>query len=445
MPIQKTKKEKTLEKIEKEKVSNKKKKITKEDEMYKVLYESSKDALMILEPPDWKFTSGNPATIALFGAKDEKEFISKGPGELSPKKQPDGDLSSEKAKKEITKAMKNGSNFFEWTHKKVNGENFFATVLLSKFKLNGKDVLQATVRDISSEKFRLTSEIMKNISEGIYLVQVKGCNIIYNNEKCEKMFGYGHGEMFGKSVKSINASSNRTHEDIKQEVVNTLKKKGEWHSEVEYVKKNGEHFWGQVNASLFDYVDFGEVIVFVVTDMTENKKQAKILEELNEQQQIILDSSPVMIFYKDKENRFIKVNKALADANGTTKAEMEGKTCWELFPKEDADKYWEDDKEVIKSGKSKLGIIEPMQTPSGVAWINTDKVLFRDAAGKVIGIIGFTTDITKIKEAEKVINESEVQVKKKIEELELMNKLMIDRELKMVALKKEIEQLRKNQ
>ena len=297
--------------------------------------------------------------------------------------------------------------------------------------------------DISTENFKLSSEIIKNISEGIYLVQVKGCHIIYNNEKCEKMFGYKKGEMFGLNVEQINVSTEKTHEQIKTEIVNTLKKNGEWHSEVEYVKKDESHFWGQVNASMFDYVGYGEVIVFVVADITESKKQAEYVENLTKQQQVILDSSPTMIFYKDTENRFIKVNKALADANEKTKQDMEGKTCWDLYSKEIADKYWEDDKEVIKSGKSKLGIIETMETPSGIKWLKTDKVLFRNDKGEIIGIIGFTTDITESRQAEKIINESEEKVQKKIEELETMNKLMIDRELKMVALKKEIEQLRK--
>ena len=73
------------------------------------------------------------------------------PGDVSPLKQLDGQLSSVKAKKMIMKAMKEGKNFFEWTHKRYKGESFPATVLLTKFKLKGKDMLQATVRELSSK------------------------------------------------------------------------------------------------------------------------------------------------------------------------------------------------------------------------------------------------------------------------------------------------------
>jgi PAS domain S-box-containing protein len=122
------------------------------EEKYKSLYESSADAIMTLEPPSWKFTSGNPATIKMFKIKNEKEFISKAPWEYSPKYQPDKQLSSEKAKKMIMRAMEEGSNLFEWTHKRFNGENFPATVLLSRIKRDGKTYLQATVRDITEQK-----------------------------------------------------------------------------------------------------------------------------------------------------------------------------------------------------------------------------------------------------------------------------------------------------
>ena len=119
---------------------------------YKLLYETSNDAIMTLEPPTWKFTSGNPATVNMFGAETEEKFTSLGPWNLSPERQPDGQLSSEKAGKMIGKAMKDGSCFFEWTHKRYHGEEFAATVLLSRMESKGKKLLQATVRDISELK-----------------------------------------------------------------------------------------------------------------------------------------------------------------------------------------------------------------------------------------------------------------------------------------------------
>jgi CheY-like chemotaxis protein len=54
------------------------------EERHRALFNSSQDAIMTIEPPLWQFASGNPACIAMFGAKDEAEFTSHGPGDLSP-------------------------------------------------------------------------------------------------------------------------------------------------------------------------------------------------------------------------------------------------------------------------------------------------------------------------------------------------------------------------
>jgi PAS domain S-box-containing protein len=122
------------------------------EKKYRTLFESSHDAVMTLAPPSWKFTSGNPATVVMFGTGDEAHFLSLGPWALSPEQQPDGRASAEKAQAMIETAMRDGTHFFEWTHRRINGEAFPATVLLSRLKLAGMSFLQATVRDIGEQK-----------------------------------------------------------------------------------------------------------------------------------------------------------------------------------------------------------------------------------------------------------------------------------------------------
>ena len=136
--------------ITEQKKAEKKQKLN--EEMYRSLYETSRDAIMTLEPPDWSFTAGNPTTIKMFGCKNETDFTSKQPWILSPEYQPDGQISGLKAREMIERAIENGSNYFEWIHKRLNGEEFPATVLLSRVELKGKTVLQATVRDITGRK-----------------------------------------------------------------------------------------------------------------------------------------------------------------------------------------------------------------------------------------------------------------------------------------------------
>jgi PAS domain S-box-containing protein len=122
------------------------------EDKYRGLFESSRDAMMTLEPPSWRFTSGNPATVKMFRAQDEAEFAARRPWELSPERQPDGRASQEKAREMIETAMREGSHFFEWTHRRLDGEEFPATVLLSRMQSAGRAFLQATVRDITESK-----------------------------------------------------------------------------------------------------------------------------------------------------------------------------------------------------------------------------------------------------------------------------------------------------
>ena len=139
-----------------------------------------------------------------------------------------------------------------------------------------------------------------------------------------------------------------------------------------------------------------EICFVSMVDISEKKKRERLILELNKQLESILDASPVMIFYKDKENRFIRVNKALARANRMTKEEMEGKTLWEIYPHKVADHYWQDDKEVMAACAPKFNIIEKMPNVLGSMYVSTDKVPYTDSDGNIIGVLGFSQDITAL-------------------------------------------------
>ena len=140
------------------------------------------------------------------------------------------------------------------------------------------------------------------------------------------------------------------------------------------------------------------------------------LKTNQEELQIIMDSSPIMIFYKDLQNKFIRVNRVLAEATGVTKEAMEGKTAFEIYPNNSKD-YWEDDKEVIASGKPKIGIIEPIDTESGKRWLQTDKIPYRDKEGRIAGIVGFSIDITDRKQAEDALEEERRRLQQALDEV----------------------------
>ena len=156
-------------------------------------------------------------------------------------------------------------------------------------------------------------------------------------------------------------------------------------------------------------------------DITERKKAEDALSKKQEELQTIFDSSRGLIFYKDLENHFIRVNKAFAEIMGLPKEQLEGWSLFELYPNEEAEAFWRDDKQVIASGKAKVGIEEKMQSKQGQRWVQTDKIPHRDAEGNIIGVIGFSVDITERKKAEEALTrfneELEAKVQKRTQEV----------------------------
>ncbi|MCX5816622.1 MAG: EAL domain-containing protein [Proteobacteria bacterium] len=118
---------------------------------FRTLYDSSSDAVMLLDEKG--FFDCNKATLAIFGCATQEEFSSKHPAILSPPQQPCGTDSMVLANQMIATAMEKGSIRFEWTHKRNDtGETFPAEVLLTAMELDGKQVVQAVVRDITERK-----------------------------------------------------------------------------------------------------------------------------------------------------------------------------------------------------------------------------------------------------------------------------------------------------
>ena len=119
---------------------------------YRTLFEKLTDAIMMLDPACGKFTSGNAAALKMFGAESEAALLACGPEDLSPERQPDGRLSAEAAREFVERGQREGSLDFDWTHRRLSGEEFFAEVLLTRIELDGKPFHLATLRDVSARK-----------------------------------------------------------------------------------------------------------------------------------------------------------------------------------------------------------------------------------------------------------------------------------------------------
>ena len=123
---------------------------------YERVYQTTTDAIMLLDEKG--FTDCNQATLNIFKLKSVADFTKCHPADLSPPFQPDGEDSLTKANRMIGNALEEGKKFFEWVHRNTEGVDFACEVLLSRLIIDGKPVLQASVRDVS-ERAKFQKEI----------------------------------------------------------------------------------------------------------------------------------------------------------------------------------------------------------------------------------------------------------------------------------------------
>lgn len=121
------------------------------EERFRSLFEYSRDGIMIMEPPSWRFSRINKTGLKMFAA-DAVEISALGPWDLSPSSQPDGEPSEARIKAMIEKAIERGWCFYEWQFRSLDDNEFPATVLLSRIDRSGQPIIQMTVRDITESK-----------------------------------------------------------------------------------------------------------------------------------------------------------------------------------------------------------------------------------------------------------------------------------------------------
>ncbi|OGD17195.1 hypothetical protein A2V47_06255 [Candidatus Atribacteria bacterium RBG_19FT_COMBO_35_14] len=250
--------------------------------------------------------------------------------------------------------------------------------------------------------------IISTMADSLILLDREG-NIVNVNKATLYLSGYGNSELEGKSVEIF-----FREKDIKNTLLNkAIKRESIRNYEFSFKTKTGENIPVIFSSSaMMDEAGGMAGIVCIVKDITERKLAEENVKNAKDELQMILDSVPAIIFYKDIEGRFIRVNKTLANSLQVPIKDIVGKTTEALFPKEEAENMRKDDQEAILSGKAKRDIIEPFTTPDGIRWLIIDKIPYKDKKGKITGIIGFAKDITEQRKSEEELRQSYQQLKK---------------------------------
>jgi len=134
--------------------------------------------------------------------------------------------------------------------------------------------------------------------------------------------------------------------------------------------------------------------------------QAALQDHL--QLMVLLDTLQDRIYFKDRQSKFLRINRALASRFGLDDpAEAVGKSDFDFFPREFAQRTYECEQEIIKTGKPVVDLEEhTVWRDNKESWTLASKMPYRDATGRVIGTFGLSRDITDHKKAEEALRTS---------------------------------------
>ena len=119
----------------------------------------------------------------------------------------------------------------------------------------------------------------------------------------------------------------------------------------------------------------------------------------------LLEHSPDHVYFKDRQSRFVRVSRSLAEWMGLSDPmEAIGKSDDDFFAAEHAEKARTDEDVILRTGRALIGVEECEVWPDGrETWVSTTKAPLRGRDGKIIGIFGMSRDITARKAAEELV------------------------------------------
>lgn len=386
------------------------------EQRFRTIYESSHDAMMLLDENG--ILDCNVRTLEMFGIEREEDLISLHPADVSPPYQPDGRDSLPAARANIEMALKDGACTFEWVHRSRNGEDFPAEVLLSALEINGKRILQSTVRDIT-ERVEMQSKIatererlattLRSIGDGVIAVDMNG-NVSMLNPVAEHLTGWDRVSAVGRSFREVFHAVDKTTRERIECPVQTVMRTGEpleLANHTMLISRDGsERCIADSCAPIYDDSRAMTGVVLVFRDETDRKRAQDAIIEERDKAQRYLDVAANLFVALDTQGSVVLVNGKAADMLGYEPSELIGRNWFDtVIPEDQRDKVKQVFADLVSgSGEVPEFYENAIVTKDGeckiIEWHN---VCLRDAAGNITGTLSSGEDVTERVHAERLI------------------------------------------
>lgn len=256
--------------------------------MFRLLFERSADAMTLQDPHTGAFLDVNDASVRITGASSKAALLGSNPLRISPEFQPDGVRSVDKFKEVIHLALERGSHRFEWLIHRFDGTQLPVEIVLTLIRGGPQPLLLSVSRDLTERKRaetelrenqQLLVSVADNISEAIYRT---GPNheLTFANRAYLHMSGYNSLE----EMRHVPREKLYAQPNARARLLELLQRNGLFRNEeIEYLRRDGTHWWGLTNSIAVRDEATGQVLYHVgsVADITEQKQAADEIRKLN--------------------------------------------------------------------------------------------------------------------------------------------------------------------
>lgn len=409
---------------------NNEEKIRRRESQLRDIFENTNVGLGLLQADEknkLKFLDCNQSLLTMFRCKSKNEYLNRLLLSQIPEEQIQGVISKEEIKEKLAEGINITQSTFlkNWKILRFDNTTMYVDVVIypiesertgNAFMVEYQEVteLNETIGALtqSESKFRNMFEYSPFGVLFLKLNEDKTRTLLDCNQALTEMFrctkeqflNHKESEIYPKFQDDGSNSIKSFASFVNDLYTNTITEKYWQHK-----RYDGSKMYNKVTVFPLSDSKDNQYYILNFQDITEKYAAEKRLANQNLELRSIIDSMPQFFFFKDSENRIRRVNKNAAISIGKLTNEIEGKLTEELYPKEDAIKYWKDDLEVINSGKSKLGIVEKYKSTEGERIVSTDKIPFVNSEGKADGVLVFASDITEKYQIQIALEDSEKQ------------------------------------